>query len=77
MQLLVSYRVYIRLSKHGYDITAPLDAPICSLCEWKALIGLLTPEYVLGANGGLICLQTNKANLPFGIENKVRYSQLL
>ena len=37
------------------------DARICSWGKWEALIGL----------------RTNKEKLPFDIENKVRYSQLL
>ena len=37
----------------------------------------LTPEFVLGANRvAMIGLRTNKENLPFNIEHKVRYSQL-
>ena len=58
---LASYRVYIRLCKHGCDITAPLDARICSCLNWEALTGL----------------RTNKENLLFGSENKARYSQQL
>ena len=58
---LVSYRVYIRLCKHGCDITAPIEVRVCSWREWEALIGL----------------RTKKENLPFDIENKDRYSQLL
>ena len=40
---------------------AALDLKICTWREWEALIGL----------------QTNKENVPFDIENKACYSQLL
>ena len=61
MKWLVIYRVYIRLRKHGYDITAPLDAWICSWREWETLIGI----------------RSDKENLPFDTENKVSSLQLL